>query len=545
MKRWMMLMILFLGFSAQVLAKITLELDASHLALGDNLRLTLTYDPSEVHGIPDLTPLQADFVILATEQSTSYTVINGQARSTGQWGIVLQAKKAGTLVIPPIVLGTGTTSATQVVVTPVKGGNASDNKPQLGGVAADGIKLSAQVSDSSPYLHQEVLYTVRLLNRQRLMNVQYHHPQVDNAILLPLGEGRQYQTTVSGVVYNVDEQRYALFAQKSGPMTIEPPSLQAIIYDRVPKPVTVHAKALTIKVKPLPKHQSIHDWLPSKLVRLRETYNTAATTLSQGATVERTITLQAQGLVAQLLPTLKLEQQSGFSLYTANPEPKTDIKQGELWGASKLKVTYVFTQPGAMTLPEISVPWFNIKTKTIEKALLPAKTFQIIATASSSPKPRVPTNIKTLLKHRPSEYQPMFRLLGYGLGGAALAGAGVMVIVGLYRRRARAYDAKKVLREACLSCDPLRAKSALEAWARQRWPEAVIVHLADIYACVDDSVFHEQLSCLITALYQSKPVSDWHGEALWQAIIRLHTSRPGAATKTSKLPPIHPKRTVS
>ncbi len=525
-------------------AGMSADLDSLSIDLGKTVRLTLTYDPREDQGVPDLSELRADFTILATEQSMSYTVINGRARSVGQWTIVLEPKKTGILVIPALSIGRLSSAPLQLGVNaPV---TTSASSPAIDPATeqlskTDGLTLTAEIDTEHPYLHQEILYTVRLLNRHRLMDVRYHPPHVEDAILFPLGQGRQYQTTVSGVSYHVDEQRYAIFPQKSGALTITPPTLQALLFDTSPNPVSLEAKPIDVDVQPLPKKASLQTWLPSKLVRIQESYDHTATTLSQGATVVRSIRLQAQGLVAQLLPEMTFESSPGVSVYPEQAEKSNDVRQGELWGSTQLKVTYVFTKPGNIPLPAIKVSWFNVKTKQFEVAELPAKTYEIHPKTSATPKQArndllPPKRGEVVAKKRP------WRPKASWIWATLLMGVMLFAGVGLYRWRARISQPSDEVRDACLSDDPGRAKVALERWAKSQWPDKDLVHLADIERYVDDQAFRDQLKLLIATLYHASGPAAWRGKALWQCVKAFKQPKSRGKTKAPRLPPLNPSR---
>lgn len=544
MKRGLCWLVL-LAWWLHAAASISVSLDAATVSLGEPVRVILTYNPTETHGMPDLKPLQADFILLGTEQSMSYTVINGQAQATGQWSILLQPKKTGILLIPSIAMGTQSSPPTQVTVNAATHGVVtSDTHTKTSPLADDvGTKLTATINNPTPYLHQEVLYTVQLLSRQPLMNVQYRHPHVEEAIVFPLGEGRQYQTTLSGVLYHVDEQNYAIFPQKSGPMVITPPSLQAVVYDDTPKHISLRAEALTIQVKQLPAHQSLKRWLPSKLVRVRETYDQTNTHLSQGTTLVRNITIQAQGLVAKLLPALTFESGTGFSAYAGKPETLNDLKQGELWGSTTQSISYVFTQPGVVHLPAVTVPWFNVKTEHLEMATLPAKDIQIIvkktAKVEQSGFESHPASRKEALERHFNFDKWTLMHYGYGLLGVVIA-MSIGWIVWLSKRHSHIPNAYRLLGDACRANDPMQAKAALLLWAAQYWPHATLLDISDIRKLIDDEALQQQLSILITVLYHPQP-SVWQGEPLWQAIQAFHKPTSGRSSQRSPLPPINPK----
>lgn len=547
MKRISLMFCLWMGALLAWAGGITAELNATQIVLGNQVRLTLTYDPRVEQGVPDLTALRADFTILATQQSISYTMVNGQAQSVAQWGIALQPKHAGMLTIPAITIGSLSSAPIQLNVSPAnkKATVSTADKHSLQDVdMQNAAYLSVTVDNKTPYLHQEVLYKVRLVTRHRLLDAHYQAPQVEDAILFPLGEGQQYQMTQSGVVYHVDEQIYAIFPQKSGPLQIIPPSLHALSYDVDPHSVTLHGKTVTLHVRPLPKHAKRQQWLPSKLVRLRESYDHAETHLQQGATVVRTIHLQAQGLVAQLLPEIPFPEQPELRIYPGQPEQGNVIQQGELWAKSKLSVTYVFPKPGVVTLPAIRVPWFNVKTKTIDVAELPARTYEISAATQIKTRKSLARNVQHVLLTHPSSghritwpFKPLTMVWG-------VLGLGVLGLVyGVFRWRKRASQPYRDLRAACFANDPNRAKAALVAWAKQQWPAHPINHCTDILPLLkEQDALWLALQDLLVVLYDTPKRVAWQGSILWQAIATFKQPSVTRHASQHAVPPMYPTR---
>lgn len=531
---------------------IAVDLNASQIEVGQQVRLTLTYDPKEAQGTPDLSALQTDFNIVATEQAMSYTVVNGQARSIGQWGIVLEPKHSGMITIPAFHIGALTSVPVQLNVSPStphasSGQSATNNMP-----AADlknDVALTVSVDNKSPYLNQEILYKVNLVTRHPLINVRYQAPQVDNAILFPIGEGQQYQTIREGVSYQVDEQLYAVFPQKSGPLVVVPPTLQALRYASNPQSVTLSGDVVTLQVQPLPKHFARREWLPSKLVRLRETYDQTATELVEGATIVRTIELQAQGLVAQLLPQISFPESPDLRTYPGQADQDNRIQQGELWGRSKMKVTYVFPRPGKIELPAIRVPWFNVKTQKLEMAELPGKSYDIrSATPLKKPKPFKPKFKRHAVASQPSlDSHPIsWEVKPIVLVWAAAVVSILGLFFGLWNRGLRNLRPYRALRAACKSNDVMRTKAALVDWGCQQWPDKDIVHFIDIMPLLHkDDALYTTLQSFVVVAYHPEYTADWQGAALWHAIVAYTKHRAPKKAKRARasvIPPIYPPR---
>ncbi|MCX7089860.1 MAG: BatD family protein [Legionellales bacterium] len=530
-------------------AGISVDLDATQIELGRQVSLTLTYDPGASRGTPDLSALQTDFNILATQQSMSYSLINGQARSIGQWRIVLEPKHAGLITIPAIHIGSLSSTPMQLNVSHVATPAPAAKDVQDGAPHPD-TTLLVTVDSKTPYLHQEVLYKVRLETRSRLADVRYQAPQVDNAILFPLGTGQESQMTRDGVVYHVDEQTYAVFPQKSGPLLITPPTLHALSYDFAPKPVSVTGDRVALEVKPLPKHTVRSTWLPSKLVRLQEHYDQAETQLKQGATVVRTIELQAQGLVAQLLPEIPFPENADLRTYADQAERDTRIQQGELWGRSKVKLTYVFPKAGKVVLPAIHLPWFNVKTQKMEMAELPAKPYDILSSDSEpavkpKPKPLLPPKAQPVTNApvepmRPAvwEWKPILVM-----GGALGIGASVLgLLFVLLRWRWRGSKPYRDLRAACKTNDIEATKLALVVWGNQQWAGTDMTHFTQILPLLrEQDVLRTALQEFMTVLYHPK-ATVWQGAALWRAIQAFKKYPEPKSARAQIVPAMHPTR---
>lgn len=528
-------------------AGITVSLDAAQIEVGQQVRLTLTYDPHNASGNPDLSDLYKDFNILATERSMSYTVINGQARSIGQWGIVLEPKHPGLITIPVLRIGSLTSDPLQLNVSPAAVHAASTSQANLPNTdSAQASTLAVTVDNPNPYLNQQILYKVTLLTHQPLLDVRYQPPEVEDAILLPLGESRPYQITRKGVVYQADEQTYAIFPQKSGPLVIHPPRLQALHYAMTPQSVSLRGEPVTVQVQPLPKQFSRREWLPSKLVRLQETYDQAATQFKEGATIVRTIELQAQGLVAQLLPDLIFPDSSDLRIYPEPAERDTRMQQGELWGRVKVKLTYVFPKPGTVSLPAVRVPWFNVKTQKQEIAELPAKSYTIIATHLSKPpksavtKPRKKFAVfaKTHTPHAPAWRVKPITIFW---GGVVLAVIVCAWILGRWWRQTT--NPRRVLRKACQANDIERIKWALVAWARQQWPDKDVIHFTDILPWLPaHSALYKALHAFMAYLYHPNHHKNWNGMDLWRAIIAFKQQPKARRKRGSTVPSMYPSR---
>ena len=83
------------------LADVQASLDASQVAVGETVQLTLERD-GQTGGQPDITSLQQDFDIVGTSSSTIFQLVNGSASEKTQVVLTLAPKVSGHLTIPPL-----------------------------------------------------------------------------------------------------------------------------------------------------------------------------------------------------------------------------------------------------------------------------------------------------------------------------------------------------------------------------------------------------------------------------------------------------------
>ncbi|KTC65297.1 KQDN repeat-containing protein (plasmid) [Legionella adelaidensis] len=534
---------LFVSYSIADAAIIT-EVNPPKGHMGETFSLTLSVENAQQHtAAPDLTPLQKDFNIVGTERNLSLSIINGQTSSVSRWTILLMPKITGIITIPPIQVGNEHSEATSIEIS-----GEAKVEPTTNNATGDDVLLKTEADPSEVFVNQEITFTVKLYNKQNLIDVVYQPPTVENALLLPLGEGKRYQTIENGEPYIVEEERYAIFPQKNGSFEIIPPRFNALVYDYVPRKVSLQGKLLTVTVKPIPPSFSGKNWFPAKKVVLSEELSSPATNFLQGSTLIRNITIQAKGAPGELIPGLDLGMGNNFKIYSEKPEIQTTTQNAELLGTAKIKVTYLFNKPGDITVPEVRVPWFNTNTGKQEFALLPARTFHIDAKEGAQAPRNTGMNTETPVAKKQSlnpQVKPREEPLALPwLIAIVFAAAWIItVLLWLFWRKPKANvnkrHALKNLQEACLKNNAVQAQTSLLAWARVQWPQQKILNLNDISKQLSEPTFKKEIQFLSEAIYSQEKKRFWQGKALWQCVVNFR-SRKKPKMKKKGLPPINP-----
>lgn len=550
------------------LAALQASVDRNPVGAGESVTLTLS-SSDDLSGSPDLSALQQNFDILGQSQNTSYQFINGSSSRTTQWQISLMPKHGGKILIPSLTIDGEQSQPLLLAVT----ADSARTAPQSGD-----LFLEAEATPRSVYVQQQVIYTVKLYRKVSLGNgATLSEPTLPagDAVIEKLGDDKSYQVYRDGVGYNVIERDYAIYPQKSGSFEIPPLVFDGDVvqaggggffsldpFGQTTQHRRIDSNAVTITAKPMPAAFHGSQWLPARNLQLVEQWSQTPPTFTVGQPITRTVALMADGLTASQLPPLTGGTIEGLKQYPDQPLLKDTKDSSGITGMRTEKVAIIPTRPGTVTLPAITVPWWNTATDTLETARLPARTITVApAPAGSTPPPAPP--VSNPLATAPAPVAPVAataaplstRTAGAGRWPwlALLLGLGWLATALAWWRQARrrprpAAPAKegdatlrrleKRLKASCFTNDAAGCKDHLLAWARQRWPEHPPVSLTALaQRCAPPLA--AALTALDRALYAPGD-APWQGQELWQQFCRQPPAeRTPTAAKPDDLRPLY------
>ncbi|WP_133129903.1 BatD family protein [Legionella yabuuchiae] len=545
-------LLIFLSVWVSVaVAEITAQIKPDKIQYGDTFHLIITSDDQQP-ALPNLTPLQKDFRIVGTERAMSYTVINGQPKSISQFIVLLMPKTTGTLTIPSLKIGNQQTRAFTVEVR-----DQPAIPPSQDGQPADGqdeVLIKTEVSKKRPFISEQVVFSVKLFNSGRLLDAQYQPPKVENALLIPLGDADRYQTIEKGRNYVVEEQRYAIFPQKSGVLTITGPAFHALAYEAIPRQINIPPATTQLQVRPIPKDFKDKFWLPAKQVSLSETYDNPQHTAEVGETLTRFITIEAVALPAQLLPSLEFEDKPDYNVYPEKPNLRNTIRDHELVGTAEIKVTYLLNKPGQIILPEMSLSWLNTTTGNTEIAKLPPRTITVTGVEKAKETLSDSDPTETAIDQTPQQLEPSPESkeaviaeastpLAWFLAIIFAVGWILTLMIWWFKPKIAAGSKRRLaikrLHEACINNNPTKARDALLNWASLHWPDKEFMDLNEIAKQVPDPRFKRQMKLLSQAIYSPGNQIKWQGSELWVTVAN-YRKRKRKKNNRDTLPPINP-----
>ncbi len=537
----------FFLFSSQVLfAEVTAETNRSVLSIDETLMLRIKQTNAS-GGEPDLSALKKNFQILDQSQSQNYSFINGRSSSSHTWTITLLANNTGEVIIPAISVGNESTQPIKLLV------NEPSSTP-----AIDGKEVFIEVSinpDKQVYVQQQILMTVSLFHRVRFSNASLSEPAIENTVVERIGNENNFQKQVGQYNYNVIERKYAVYPQQSGPLdipgivfnaNIEQQQGRFSIFSRPGRRIISRTESVHLDVLPIPDNYTGKNWLPAKHIKIESNIIEDEQALKAGEALTRRIVVSAVGLIGSQLPAVNIPSSSDYKVYPDKETISSQMIEDEIVGTRQDTMAIIPVHSGQITLPKISIDWWNTETRQQQTTVLPSKTFSVAvndampdlsqsAPAQSWDKPPGKTAINAAavpeptndtltqsetLKHNIWFWISLVLLLLW------LATSGLLLLRSKKQQPKHRAEQQpegnieqthKQLKQSCTNNDPAKATEYLIDWARLYYNDPDIVGLSQVLELIDDQQLTEQINQLEISRY-SAVQKNWAGQSLCQAL---------------------------
>ncbi len=425
----------FFLFSGEFIANV----NRNQMGIGESFTLTLTLKGAYTTGAPSVDALRTSFVIHSQQQSFNTVMVNGQFTASTTWKLTLIPQKEGEMLIPSLSVDSseGVFSTQPITISVVKGNTSKSTSSD-----SQDLTLTADISTIQPYKNEPIIYTIRLTSKRNLANLQMQKFNVEDAIVEPNGEPKMHEKTVNGMNIGVVEFSYLITPLKAGPLKIPSTVIQGGIvakrnarggsyfdddfdlfsmmsgFNRL-EPFALSTEEITLDVQPA--IAGMNPWIPAKSLKIEEIWNESQS-LQAGEPFTRSFKIVADGIKANQLPNLNELQTShpSFKIYADKPELSNDIKGDRLKSYRQEQYTIIPQQAGTLTLPEISVAWWDVTKKEKAIARIPARTLQVLPAPDNKLKSvEPPTTEDSVANSAPqiavTQRDPLFYALIVGL----------------------------------------------------------------------------------------------------------------------------------
>lgn len=605
-----------LAFCQTALAGFQADVSSTVIPEGESFQLYLRQDGDAAQ--PDISVLNEDFLIVMERKSFKSTYVNGKTQTFNENVLTLIPKKTGEVTLPSIRAGKEQTKPLKLTV--VAGGQALPDDPadrKKAQAAQPNVFIRYTVDNQTPYVGQQAPLTVKLYSfvQTPLLDGAVTPPQADGITAEQWGDVKRSRETVNGRTYDVLEYKFLLFAQKSGRITLSPVRFRGTISDPEgrgesmedlfgfggsdffsgffgQKNIAVQSSAVVLDIQPQPAQAGTGIWLPATDVAVSEDFTPPKQTIALGEALTRTVTVMAAGVRDSQIPDLIFPDGTDYKQYPGKTDSKNLFDNNGIVGVKTRQIVFMPTKAGRIVLPKMEIPWFDVKSKQIKKAVLPARTFTVTGTESQqqtvSAVPTIPADSGTDAAvsavqppaaaaesefakafSQPPEntaeqkaaadfwvkyvHQPPWRLFLAGIlaGGAVVTVLWLLVHFLIFKRNTGTtaesenetpprQESIGRIKEACLSGSAEQVKQALLDLGRVLWAQNPPLTLSELATRFDSEEFSEQIENLNRALYAGNPAG-WDAKKFWAVFKTVETgSRKQKKNEKIPVPPLYP-----
>lgn len=366
---------------------LTARVDRTTISADETLNLEVIFEGAQTNSTPDFSVLSKQFEILNNQKSMQHSIMNGRVSASTQWSMTLLAKSTGQLLIPPFSLEGQVSRPITITVK-----NAQTD-PVSG---LQDVFLETEVSKESAFVQEQIIITYRLYFNRSVDSLDREELNIDSARIEELPTVK-FQKVVNQKPYGVAEFRYAVFPDASGVIKIPEKVWTVRTTDQANtrafpfgnsgrfKLHRVKTDALNIEVNPKPDDYPLDQpWLPAKNVSISDQWSRPSSEFVVGEPITRTVVIKAAGVSSeQLPPVVNTSNTDQFKFYPDQPNQENNVETDGVVGTRTESVAIVPQQAGELTLPEVSVTWWDTDEQAIKTATLAAQKVFVQAGAAA------------------------------------------------------------------------------------------------------------------------------------------------------------------
>jgi hypothetical protein len=564
------LLAMLLWVSNACSTELSARVDRQVISENETLQLTLRVNEQVGYSSPDFASLKQDFDILSQQRSSQFRNINGNTEAWTDWTLILAPKITGTLTIPTFKFQGAVSKPVRITVTQASATATSQLQD---------IFVEVETDKPSVFVQEQLLVTIKIytgiLLRDASMNQEL---SVENAVVQTVSE-TAYHKQLNGRAYRVMELVYAVYPQKSEPITIPSLSWDLVVATdhgnglryrfQTGETRRLRSEAMTIPVRAKPAQYTGTQWLPASEVTLEQHWSSDPSRFVVGEPLTRTVTLRAQGLTSAQLPPLPDQSIDGIKVYSDQPQFDDTKDSKGIAGHRIESIAIMPTRAGKLTLPEMRISWWDTLAQQERVATLPPQVLTIApAAAANASLPLAPsaplltgTSADSELASNPAANWPWL------ISNGVFAGLALFFLLAWLRTRGQQQKllgkrqtqkqaitkeldgAFHAIRRACSENDARTVRNALGEWGRLYWHLPHTASLQNIIQRCDADPLAKELAELDKILYGCQRSlhdknTDWNGNTLWRALVKFKRNDKKKLeqeqTEKSQLPPLYP-----
>ena len=318
----------------------------------------------QVRDEPDVSMLTTDFEVLQRSRNTSIQMLGGRTSQITEWRYQLMPRGSGSFTLAPIELAGALSNPVDLQVLPALAGDAPGD-----------VFLEVEISPATAYVQSQVIYTQRLYRAVSTGRSSLTPPDVTGgeAIVVALGEDREYQTVRDERTFIVLERRYAVFPQEAGELTIQPMVFEAVVITAsgFSSLQRFRSEPVSLSVLPAvapPPELAGASWLPARGVTIEQRWSGDPEEFTAGIPQTRTLRVEVDGVLETQIPDLSQFETDSLQQYADQPDLSREGDADGIRAVRTERFAVIAQTAGSLIIPAIEMPWFNVDSREWEVA---------------------------------------------------------------------------------------------------------------------------------------------------------------------------------
>lgn len=384
------------------------------VAIGQNFYIQIEVtDMNEQPKAPESVPGAKILYFARTGSSSSFTSVNGRTTQSSSmtYTLTLRAEKEGNFSFGPVSVGDRKSNTVSYVIgkpapdpaaqsgqgqqTMRRDPDADPTKPQFIGKGDGNLFLVANVSKSTAYEQEALVYTVKLYSSYSAVKfigatsapkfegfVIEESKDISNQLTFETYKGKEYATAIIA--------RYIIFPQMEGDLKVlgntytvsvdEAEYYHDAFFGRMavsrPLQLNVTPNDLTVKVKPLPQPQPADFSGGVGQFRFSATMPQGNLVSNHAASVKYTVS--GTGNLKYInLPDLNALYPSEIEVYSPETDVQANVGSTNVSGSVRFDYSIMPLEAGRFTIPAVTLCWFNPATGKYERATADGTTVDV------------------------------------------------------------------------------------------------------------------------------------------------------------------------
>ncbi|MEC6798735.1 BatD family protein [Photobacterium sp. S4TG1] len=393
---WLLLLTMFVALLPlqAMAAQAEATVSKNVVAVNQVFQLTVSVDTAINPNSVDFSVLSPDFAYGQPSVSSSTSLINGAMSRNTTWTLALAAKKVGTATIPAFKIGSSQT--TPITISVLKG----SQKNNTAASNQTNVRVTAEIDKNTLYVGESINYRVKIVIGEQLSQASLSAPSGDGLTVSQVGQDAQNNIVQNGRRYLVITRNYQLTAEKAGKIIIHGSKFSGDAVrgangfsSGITIPVSEDARNITVEIKSKPTdYKGL--WLPTTNLQLQQawqpqTSNHNDVTTKVGEPITRTITLRIKDVAQSNMPNINLTYPDTVRIYNEKPEYRAENG----YSIMTLKQVIIPRQTGKVTLPPLTINWWNTVTEKQQRSEIKGLTLNVIADPTANNQFVSPTTI--------------------------------------------------------------------------------------------------------------------------------------------------------